>query len=150
MSGLRAVVDANVWIAGALAPTGFARRVGAFATAHRFTPVSCERTLTEFKDAFVRPRIMGRYGLTLDDLNKLIRLLTTDGLVLPDPEVVPICRDPKDDVYVALSIAAAADYLVTRDDDLKGDENVRRRLSDAGVQIVTIREFVAILEVDDA
>lgn len=93
---------------------------------------------------------MNRYGLTLDDLNKLIRLLTVDGLVIPDPEVVPICRDPGDDVYVAVAIAAGADYLVTRDDDLKGDERVRSLLREAGVALVTIREFVAILESSEA
>ncbi len=109
--------------------------------------MSCEATLTELKDVY--SRLLRRYRLDLRDLNDVVRLMT-ESLFLPDPQVVPICRDPRDDVYAALAVAAAADYLVTRDDDLKGDEDVRRRLSDAGVQIVTIREFVAILGAEDA
>ncbi len=108
---MRAVVDANVWLAAAIRPSGFARRVQDRAAAGTFSPVTCDATLTELKDVF--SRLSRRYALNLRDLNSLVGLLTVDGVFLPDPEVQPVCRDPKDDVYVALAIAAAADYLVT-------------------------------------
>ncbi len=57
-----------------------------------------------------------------------------------------LCRDPKDDVYIALAIAAGAEYLVTRDDDLKDDVSIREHLAGHGCGVVTIREFVALLE----
>ncbi len=144
---MRAVVDTNVWLAGLIRPNGYARKIQDAAFSGAFQTVSCEATLTELKDVY--SRLLRRYRLDLRDLNDVVRLMT-ESLFLPDPQVVPICRDPRDDVYAALAVAAAADYLVTRDDDLKGDEDVRRRLSDAGVQIVTIREFVAILGAEDA
>jgi len=88
---------------------------------------------------------MRRYELSLTDLNELVRLLTTDGLFLPDPELIPVCRDPRDDVCVALAVAARADLLVTRDDDLKSDTVVRDYLASHSVVVVTVREFTELL-----
>jgi predicted nucleic acid-binding protein len=38
--------------------------------------------------------------------------------ILPITEILPQCRDPKDDYLLALAIASDAHYLVTGDADL--------------------------------
>lgn len=140
---MRAVVDTNVWLAGLIRPQGYARRIQDAALAGAFQTVSCETTLTELKDVY--SRLLRRYRLDLRDLNEVVRLLTIDGLFLPDPDSPRICRDPRDDVYLALAVMAKADYLITRDDDLKGDPSVRDYVGTRGVAMVSIREFTALL-----
>jgi predicted nucleic acid-binding protein len=103
-------------------------------------------TLAEFSDVARRPRLRDRYGLDEAAVVDLEMALVAAGVHLDDPDAVPTSRDPRDDVFIALAVAANAEYLVTRDDDLKGDAGVRAALGEAGVQLVTVREFVAILE----
>lgn len=61
---------------------------------------------------------------------------------IDDPPVVPITRDPKDDIFVALAIHSGAEYLVTRDDDLKRDPHVVEHLAAAGCEVISVRAFI--------
>ena len=61
---------------------------------------------------------------------------------LSDPPIVPITRDPKDDIFVALAISSDADFLVTRDDDLKRDLQVVEYLAAAGCEVISVRAFL--------
>ena len=58
-------------------------------------------------------------------------------------------RDPKGAGFVALAGAARADYLVSGDKDILDDDRVRHYLAADGVQLVTVREFVELLDVAD-
>jgi predicted nucleic acid-binding protein len=84
-SGLRAVIDANVWIAGAIRPDSFERRVYVLAASGAFQSITCEATLSELKDTYTSPQLTRRVNLPLPELNELIRLLTVDGEFLTDP-----------------------------------------------------------------
>lgn len=61
---------------------------------------------------------------------------------MADPPIIPITRDPKDDIFVALAVSSAAEYLVTRDDDLKRDLAVVEYLATAGCEAVSVRAFL--------
>ena len=65
---------------------------------------------------------------------------------MPDPPILAVSRDPRDDVFVAAAVASKADYLVTRDDDLKRDSGVQVYLSRFGVQVQSVREFLETLD----
>ena len=74
-------------------------------------------------------------------------MLTATGLELPDiPDRPAISRDPDDDIFIALAIDARAEYLVTRDGDLKGADEVRNYLAGFGVAVLSVRQFMSILE----
>jgi hypothetical protein len=56
--------------------------------------------------------------------------------------VVPVvesygCRDRDDDVVCGTAVAAGAQILATRDDDLKGDPKLRLALRALGVEVLT-------------
>jgi predicted nucleic acid-binding protein len=53
-----------------------------------------------------------------------------------------ICRDPKDDAYLHLCIAAKADFLVTGDKDLLAVDPGPVAALPAGLKIVTPRQFM--------
>ncbi|MGB6537767.1 MAG: putative toxin-antitoxin system toxin component, PIN family [Xanthobacteraceae bacterium] len=92
-----------------------------------------------------RKSIRRRYAYTDDDvqryLDALVRLATVVSGTHDLPGVVP--RDPSDDMIVACAVEAAAEYLVTRDNDLLSLG--RRR----GIVIITPEEFLHLLRARD-
>ena len=54
------------------------------------------------------------------------------------PFNITACRDPKDDKFLTLAVAANADYIVTGDDDLLVLHPFR------GIQIIKPAEFLAL------
>lgn len=57
--------------------------------------------------------------------------------VEPEPLGRPVCRDPKDDMFIEAALAAGARLLIARDTDLTDLEKP------FGVEIVTPRQFLA-------
>lgn len=75
-----------------------------------------EDLLAELSDVLARPRI--QTSIPPDAASTLCQLYAQEALFFepgPNPQV---CRDPSDDYLLSLAVVAAADYLVTRDDDL--------------------------------
>jgi putative PIN family toxin of toxin-antitoxin system len=57
-----------------------------------------------------------------------------------------ICRDPKDDAYLALGAAVGADYLVTGDKDLLSVDPGKHSSLPGNLKILTPRQFVDLVE----
>lgn len=55
---------------------------------------------------------------------------------------VSICRDPKDDAYLSLCAAVAANYLITGDKDLLAVDPSRVPSFPKGLKILTPRQFL--------
>lgn len=51
-----------------------------------------------------------------------------------------ICRDPKDDIFIACAVEGEADYIVTGDKDLLDMDEYQ------GIKIIRPEEFVAVLD----
>ena len=74
----------------------------------------------EIVDVLTRPRTRKKFpALTPDVIRRLLRRLSQFATIIAvTPKVAPSIRDPKDEKYLDLAIAANAQYLVTRDNDL--------------------------------
>ena len=86
-----------------------------------------DEIVAELRDVLFRPKLQQKFPrLTTDRAEALIQLLLEKGIPVRNvpPEFV-YERDPKDEKYVNLAIAAGADYIVSRDNDLLDlmDEN---------------------------
>ena len=142
---LLAVIDTNVWISGLLNPNGPPARVAEHLWRQDFTPVLTPKLLAELEDVAQRPRLVTQFGLTAARLERLIGLLEQGSVFLPEPLPIAICRDPRDDMFIAAAVAAGADFLVSRDDDLKDDPVVSDYLADSGATVLTVRRFLEAL-----
>ncbi len=77
---------------------------------------TCKEQLLELAEVFKRPKIkkyfqpalVSEFFDLLDDCAQLIELTTVSDL----------CRDPKDNYLLSLSVDSDADYLITGDSDL--------------------------------
>ena len=79
-----------------------------------------EEVLTEIQDVITRPKLQAKYSrLTDERAEKLLEILRTKATIIKDvPPVFSYTRDPKDEKYINLAVAASADYIVSRDTDL--------------------------------
>jgi predicted nucleic acid-binding protein len=93
--------------------------------------------LAELEDISTRPRIarLVPFGVA----KKLFADVRGAARREPDPDVLPISRDPRDDYLVALASAVGADHLVTGDADLLD-------IVEPPVTITTLRTFADILD----
>lgn len=79
-----------------------------------------EEVLAEIQDVITRPKLQARYSRLTDEraqrLIEILRLKAT--LIKSPPRVFNYTRDPKDEKYINLAVAADAEYIVSRDSDL--------------------------------
>lgn len=116
---MRVVFDTNVLISAALFENSVPNQ--AFQTAlNNGTILLSLDTLNELNRVLSRPKF-DRYVSTDEREEFLIALVERSMLVDISAETVEktkLCRDPKDDKFLAVAVDGSADYLVSGDDDL--------------------------------
>jgi len=127
--------------------------VSAFLTAHGAADAVIQRArdgavlvyvsdaiLDETQQVLAYPRLVQQYRYTPQDVQAFCdRVRAAVILVSPLPPFPAICRDPNDDMVLACALAAAAQYLVTRDKDLLVLQQYE------GIAIITPEALLAIL-----
>ena len=139
----RAVVDTNLFVRGLLKGPVSLPLIQAWKEEH-FMLVTSEELLAELFEVLARPKF--RRYFTREDVEELGELLYERAEIVEPTIHVRLCRDPKDDIFLNVAIAGRVPYLVTGDDDLKGDEALKGKMhKEYGVHIVSVPEFLAIL-----
>lgn len=79
-----------------------------------------DEIIAEIRDVFKRPRLRRKFSALTDEFVEqfVAALLDRASPVHEVPRVFVYERDPKDEPYINLAIAARADYLVSRDTDI--------------------------------
>lgn len=74
----------------------------------------------EIRDVLTRPVLRQKFSSLTDHLvNQFIESLERHAVVVHDvPRIFEYGRDPKDEAYINLALAAGATYLVSRDKDV--------------------------------
>ena len=138
---ISAVLDANTIVSSTLNAHGIPRQIVLAAYARVFRLVTSSAIVAEVLRALSRPRVLRRYPLTPADLQAVRDLLTREAVTTPlTVAVAGVATHPEDDLILATAVSAQADYLVT------GDRQLQKLGSYQGVQIVSPREFLAILQ----
>ncbi|MGB7631314.1 MAG: putative toxin-antitoxin system toxin component, PIN family [Candidatus Deferrimicrobium sp.] len=133
----KVVIDANVFISAAYGGGPLDAVSRAFSTGDVFlSPV-----LIEEIDGTIR-RLSSKMGEEKTGrLLMLWRRFQSHCTILVPKGKAAICRDPKDDAYLRLCIAARADFLVTGDKDLLAVDPGTVAVLPDGLRIVTPRQF---------
>ena len=139
----RAVVDTNVWVSAVLNPAGPPAAVLDAFTSGRFVLVTSEPLLDEVRRVLGRPRLVRRYQIDPAEVEELVGLLRMRAVLVFPPGHLRLCRDPDDDVVIETAVIGGADAVVTRDDDLKGASEVVSFLSELGIPVYSVRQFLA-------
>ena len=142
---LHAVVDTNVWISGLITPDGPPARILRAVGEGQFIPVLTSEALAELELVGRRPRIRRR-GVTDEVIAALIALLGDRSAMFSNVPNLTVSRDPRDDIFIGMAVAANADVLVTRDDDLKRDPAVAAFFEGRHTEVLSVRHFLRLLE----
>jgi len=143
---MRAGVDTNVWVSGALNPNGAPAEVRWALERGDFTLITNRPMLEELAEVLARPRIADKYGITPEDIAELVALLAEKAEIVEVSGAMRLCRDPDDDVVLETALNGQADVLVSRDEDLSRDLDLIALLEERGIRVLTVRRFLAELE----
>ncbi len=130
-----AVCDTNTLVSAALIPDCVpAQAVAKLQRAGRlFFSVD---TLEELHAVLRRPKFTKR--LPAEDRAAFLDLVTGQADLIEVSTHITACRDPRDDKFLSLALAAGASHLITGDADLLALHPFRT------LQILTPRDFLAI------
>jgi uncharacterized protein len=128
----RVVYDCMIFLQGAAFPRGPAGACLRLVDEGRVTLCLSGAILNEIRDVLSRPTTLRKFPqLSPEWVVTFVESVESKGLLLPEPpRVLILDRDPKDEPYLNLSLAAGANYLVTRDRDLldlMSDDEFQRR-----------------------
>lgn len=141
----RAIIDTSVWISAFISPGGHPARILAHAESEDFVPVFSQTLLAEIDKVTHRPRVRRLIRFTDAELARFRRLIEDNGVAAFPTGQLRLCRDPNDDFLLETAILGRAQFIVSRDDDLKRDLDLMDRLREHGVEIVTVAQFLQAL-----
>ena len=143
---VRAVIDTNIWVSSLLNPFGFPARLRKLFEEGAFNVVISAFMLEELADVLERPKIRGKYEITEDDIKELLILIEERVEYVLLSGDIAICRDKDDNLVIETAIKGQAEYLVTRDDDIKFDKEVSSFLSKYGISVISVGKFLNLIE----
>ena len=129
---LRIVVDTNLWIRALLGGPVTLPILEAW-QAEVFTVVVSQPLIDELNDVWQRPRLRKR--IDAEDAERLLEQLYLRGEMVEPTTVPPRCRDPKDHPVLATAIDGHVDAIITADDDLRADEELRIAMKQYGIAL---------------
>jgi len=140
---LRVVIDTNIWIRILLKVT--LPILEAFnANANKFQLIISQELWDEFHDVWNRPRL--RKYIELDQALQLEKQLRNRSIWIETKTIPPHCRDPKDLPVLATAIDGKANIIISGDDDLRADDDLRKAMDQYSIQLLGVNSFLKILE----
>ena len=142
---VRAVIDTNIWVSAIINPFGFPAQLRKAFESGAFLAVVSEPLLEELAEVLSRPRIKAKYGLTDDTIADLLVLIDERSEHVMLEGDIQICRDKDDDLVIETAVKGNALYMVSRDDDIKFDSAVSLFLTQFGVSVKSVAQFLEII-----
>jgi uncharacterized protein len=143
---IRAVLDTNIWVSAILNPFGFPATLRRAFENGSFQCIVSEPILLELAEVLNRPRIRKKYAISEDDIRELLVLIEERAEHVLLAGTVSVCRDTDDNLVIETAIRGQAQYLVTRDDDIKLDKTVASYLQQFNIAINSTAQFLARLQ----
>ena len=136
------VIDTNVWVSAFLNRRGFPARIKDAWVNGQFEIAISTPLLHEVSEVLHRPRIKDKYGLTEAEITQFVELILRRAVLVAISGQLKLCRDERDDIFLETAIVAGAEYLISRDDDLKADSDLIEQMRTHGVEVITVSHFV--------
>jgi putative PIN family toxin of toxin-antitoxin system len=133
----KVVIDSNIWISFLIGKR--IRLLVQHIRNEQIRIVTCEEQLQELSIAFRKPKLQKYFQA--NQIATFFAFLKGVSIIVPITAITPLCRDPKDDYLLALSIASEAHYLVTGDADLLEIQQINNTI------IIKYADFDAVMKI---
>jgi len=140
---LRVVIDTNIWIRILLKGKVTLPILKAF-NENKFQLIISQELWDEFHDVWNRPRL--RKYIEPNQALQLEKQLRNRSIWIETKTIPPHCRDPKDLPVLATAIDGKANIIVSGDDDLRADDDLRKAMDQYSIQLLGVNSFLKILE----
>ena len=139
---MNVLLDANVWISAFLNPFGYPAQLRTAWLKNQFVAVVSPALLEEIRTALNHPRLVRKYALSGAEIEQFLELLLVRSLVVFPTGAFKGCRDPRDNFLLEAALLGRAEYLVSRDDDLKRDVELIEAMEQEGIRILSVQQFI--------
>ena len=117
---MRIILDTNLWISFLVSSSY--QQLDSLLLEGKCTLLFSQELLEEFITVAKRPKL--RKFISSEEIEDLLETISEVAEFVKVTSKVDLCRDPKDNFLLALSIGGKADYLLTGDNDLLTLEQV--------------------------
>jgi uncharacterized protein len=139
---LRVVIDTNIWIRILLKGRVTLPILAAF-NQDRFQLVMSQPLMDELHLVWHRPRLKAR--IDSDQALRLEQQLLHRSIWVELTTIPPNCRDSKDLPVLATAIDGGAEIIVSGDDDLRANDELRAAMAACGIQLLDVQSFLSYL-----
>jgi putative PIN family toxin of toxin-antitoxin system len=129
------IFDTNIWISYTLNPRS-ELSIAVDQTIETSPYAMSTETFAEFGDVLLRNKF-DRF-VSVENRRDTLERTAFEAKWFTPTELIRDCRDPKDNKFLELAVAAKADFLITGDDDLLILDPFRK------TRILTIAQFIQI------
>jgi putative PIN family toxin of toxin-antitoxin system len=112
--------------------------------AGKYDVVISDVLMDELREVVQRPRLKRR--IDPFDADELLELLAWYGERVELRTVPPRCRDPRDHPVLSTAIDGKVDAIVTGDDDLRADNELRAAMAGHGIQLWGVQSLLEAIE----
>ena len=137
----RATFDTNIFVRSLIQKENLANHLISLWLAGRFVLVLSQAIVDEVRGVLLRPTLMRELQYTRTEAMRLINLLPQADIVEVTSSA-ELCRDSKDDKFIDCAISGRVQFLVSYDNDLVDDDELKRALFEFGVEIVEPPDFL--------
>jgi uncharacterized protein len=135
---IRAVIDTNLIVSYLLIQSETTSRLIDHWEQGYFVYLISPAMLNELREVIYRPRLRQHMP---GDPAILLDLIKADAEMVPGELILSsVCRDPKDDLFIACAVEGRAAYLVT------GDADLLDMMAYQGVTMIRAYDFVGLLD----
>ncbi len=138
----RVLLDTNVWVSAFINPHGRPAQLIKAWLDNQFEVVASLVLLDELADVLARPRIRIKYDLDAAEIVEFLQLLSARSITVTPSGQIKVCRDPDDDLILETAILGKAQYIVSRDDDIKRDPDLMAHMEAYGVTVLSVQQFL--------
>jgi len=138
---IKVVYDTNIIVSGLIAHAGAPYEALEAWRRRDVVLLVSDAIIDEVADVLARPFFRDQRHISKSDIERVRQALRMDATMVPSNIHLEVVEsDPDDDRIVECALGGSADYIVS------GDHHLLELKRFHGIQIVTAREFCAILE----
>ncbi|MDZ7288592.1 MAG: putative toxin-antitoxin system toxin component, PIN family [candidate division KSB1 bacterium] len=132
---VRAVLDTNIFLRSLIREGNISDKIIGHWKDDDFLLMTSKDILKEAEKVLKRPWLVEKYGYELEQVDRLVELISQKAIFVEPAFSLELCRDPNDDKFVDCSILGRVQFLVSEDNDILDDENLKKHLLEYGIEI---------------
>ena len=138
----RATFDTNIFVRTVIRKDNLPNHLLSLWRDGRFALVLSQSIIDEVETVLSRRSLRLKYRYTLTEVTDLINLLHQASIVEVNTSFELCHRDPTDNILIDCAILGRVQFLVSTDNDLVDDPELKRTLFGFGIEVVEPLDFL--------